>query len=169
MKIVSGGQTGADRAALDVAIALSIPYGGWCPKGGWAEDMPNPPGLLNCYFQLKETESNDPAERTQFNVRDSNATLVVITESSQNTSPGTLLTRKTAEKLQRPILIIPADQSEAANKLEEWLSKLNVEIFNVAGPRESEAPGLYLLTRALLEKVFSPNIDSAHSGSNSLQ
>jgi hypothetical protein len=71
MKIVSGGQSGVDRAALDVAIARGIPYGGWCPKGGWAEDMPAPPGLLAHYPHLRETPSADPAERTAWNVRDS--------------------------------------------------------------------------------------------------
>ena len=77
IRIVSGGQTGVDRAALDVAIELGIPYGGWCPRGGWAEDMPAPPGLLSRYPLLRETAGSDPAERTRLNVRDSDATLVL--------------------------------------------------------------------------------------------
>src|SRR5262245_53687608 len=75
--IISGGQTGVDRAALDAAIALGIPYGGWSPKGGWAEDMPSPPGILAHYPALRETSSADPSERTELNVRDSDATLLL--------------------------------------------------------------------------------------------
>jgi hypothetical protein len=64
LTIVSGGQTGVDRAALDVAIELGIPYRGWCPKGGWAEDMLNPPGVLILYPELRETQDADPRQRT---------------------------------------------------------------------------------------------------------
>jgi hypothetical protein len=71
LRIVSGGQTGVDRAALDVAVALGMPYCGWCPRGGWAEDMPEPPGVLARYPRLEETPSEDPAQRTRWNVRDS--------------------------------------------------------------------------------------------------
>ena len=73
--IVSGGQTGVDRAALDAAIARGIAYGGWCPQGGWAEDCPEPPGVLARYPLLRETPSADPAQRTEWNVRDSDASL----------------------------------------------------------------------------------------------
>jgi len=64
MKLISGGQSGVDRAVLDVAEAYGITYGGWCPKGGWAEDFPQPPGLLARYPNLKETPFADPAQRT---------------------------------------------------------------------------------------------------------
>jgi hypothetical protein len=73
MKILSGGQTGVDRAALDVAIARAMPYGGWCPRGGWAEDFSDSPGLLATYPHLRETPSRDPAQRTDWNVRDADA------------------------------------------------------------------------------------------------
>src|SRR6187200_103359 len=70
MEIISGGQSGVDRAALDVAIERGMAWGGWCPKGGWAEDFPNPPGLLPHYPQLKETPLPHPLQRTEWNVRD---------------------------------------------------------------------------------------------------
>ena len=73
MKLLSGGQSGVDRAVLDVALARGIAYGGWCPKGGWAEDCPTPPGLLTKYPRLKETPLADPAQRTEWNVRDADA------------------------------------------------------------------------------------------------
>src|SRR5215510_5032972 len=70
-RIVSGGQSGADRAALDFAIARGLEYGGWCPKGGWAEGFPDPPGLIARYPNLRETPERDPKQRTEWNVRDS--------------------------------------------------------------------------------------------------
>ena len=78
LTIVSGGQTGVDRAALDVAIELGIRYRGWCPKGGWAEDRPNPPGLLALYPQLRETPEADPHQRTEWNVRDCDCLMVLV-------------------------------------------------------------------------------------------
>ena len=78
LKIVSGGQTGVDRAALDVAIGRGIAYGGWCSKGGLAEDMPNPPGLLSRYPGLRETPEADPSQRTEWNVRDTDRLMVLI-------------------------------------------------------------------------------------------
>ena len=77
MKIISGGQTGVDRAALDVAIERGMDWGGWCPKGGWAEDFPEPPGLLAKYSHLRETPERHPLQRTEWNVRDSDATLII--------------------------------------------------------------------------------------------
>ena len=78
MKLLSGGQSGVDRAVLDVAVERSIDYGGWCPKDGWAEDLPKPPGLLAKYPRLKETPLADPAQRTEWNVRDADACMIVI-------------------------------------------------------------------------------------------
>src|SRR6185312_7990938 len=88
-RIISGGQTGVDRAALDVAIELGIAYGGWCPKGGWAEDMPNPPGLLAVYPSLRETPDADPIQRTHWNVRDSDRLLVLTERAGVSVSKGT--------------------------------------------------------------------------------
>lgn len=144
-RVVSGGQTGADRAALDVAIESGLQYGGWCPRGGWAEDLTAPPGLLVEYPDLRETSSDDPAERTELNVRDSDATLIVRLPGS--TSPGTDLTLDTAARLGRPVLVTEGDAAQVS----DWLGSLSPGIrLNVAGPRESEQPGLYDLTRELL-------------------
>ncbi len=76
--VVSGGQSGVDRAALDTAVELGLPYGGWCPRGGWAEDLTEPPGLLARYPRLRATPGSEPAQRTRWNVRDSDATLILL-------------------------------------------------------------------------------------------
>lgn len=137
--VVSGGQTGVDRAALDAALRLGLPYAGWCPSGGWAEDLPTPPGLLTDYPRLRETGSTDPAERTRLNVRDSDATLVVWPRGVR--SPGTAATVEVAEQLGRPVLVVATGEVERARA---WLGALaRPVVLNVAGPRESEAPGVH--------------------------
>ena len=78
MKLLSGGQSGVDRAVLDVALARGLAYGGWCPKGGWAEDYPTPPGILTKYPRLQQTPLADPAQRTEWNVRDADACLILV-------------------------------------------------------------------------------------------
>ncbi|AWB91903.1 putative molybdenum carrier protein [Aeromicrobium chenweiae] len=149
-RIVSGGQSGADRAGLDAAIAVGLEHGGWCPAGGWAEDRPEPPGLLRDYPGLREAPSARPAVRTGLNVRDSHATLIVRAEPVA--SPGTDLTAEVAERLGRPCLVTPGD----ARRVTSWLACLGFGLtLNVAGPRESEQPGIYALTRALLHDVLA--------------
>jgi len=149
-RIVSGGQTGVDRAALDVAIRHGLPYGGWCPRGGWAEDLPEPPGLLAPYPGLRQTPSDDPSERTVWNVRDSDATLVLLADGV--TSPGTALTVVTAQRLGRPLLVAGTDQLDA---IRLWAAQLHGSpALNVAGPRESEAPGGYAVTSSLLDLLL---------------
>ena len=147
-RLVSGGQTGADRAALDVAIDRGPPYGGWCPLGGWAEDFPNPPGLLLAYPGLTEVPATDRDVRTRWNVRDSHATLVV--RQAGTASPGTDLTVATAVELGRPHLV-----STDADEVVDWLRELGrLLTLNVAGPRESEQPGVHDATRRLLGEVL---------------
>lgn len=155
LKIVSGGQTGADRAALDTAIALGLPYGGWCPKGGRAEDMPRSPGLLLHYDCLRETTTIEPKERTELNVRDSNATVIIVNSRGLENSPGTKHTIEAAKKYERPFKVIHADTEDAVEQISVWINgQPNLKVLNVAGPRESEAPGLYSITRALLQQVL---------------
>ena len=91
MKLLSGGQSGVDRAVLDVAIERCVDYGGWCPKDGGAEDFSAPPGLLAKYPKLKETPLADPAQRTEWNVRDADACLIVIAAGGWQVSEGTAL------------------------------------------------------------------------------
>lgn len=149
VRIVSGGQTGADRAALDAAIEAGVEYGGWCPAGGWAEDFPSPPGLLAHYPNLREAPSTDPEVRTKLNVRDSDATLIVRVGEAH--SPGTDLTSGTADDLGRPYLITDGD----LDAVRAWLSTLPAKVtLNVAGPRESEQPGLYRTTIELLRRLL---------------
>ena len=148
-RLVSGGQTGADRAALDEAVDRGLLHGGWCPVGGWADDFPTAPGLLLVYPSLTEAPSADPGVRTRWNVRDSHATLVVRQPGA--TSPGTDLTVETAIVLGRPHLVTSGD----ADAVVGWLSDLGrLLTLNVAGPRESEQPGAYDLTRRLLGEVL---------------
>jgi hypothetical protein len=149
-RIISGGQTGADRAALDVAIELGIDYGGWCPAGGWAEDFPEPPGLLSAYPQLRATWEPDTGVRTRLNVRDSDATLIV--HDGRTWSPGTQVTIDTARAQGRPLLVTAGDIADTR----DWLAGFDANIvLNVAGPRESRCPGTYLLTAELLRAVLA--------------
>ncbi len=154
LMIISGGQSGVDRAALDEAIARGIPYGGWCPKGGWAEDMPAPPGLLAIYPHLRESRSADPAERTAWNVRDSDACLILVDEGGVAVSGGTALAEKLAAEYGKPLLIVDVGAPEAAARIRAWLAPLLAAHegdapFTLAagGPRkgwsESEAKGIY--------------------------
>ena len=113
MIIVSGGQSGVDRAALDVAVARDIDYAGWCPRGGWAEDFPTPPGLLAHYPKLEETPLADPAQRTEWNVRDANAILIVVGEGGTAVSKGTALAVALAQRYRHPTMTIDPNDPEA--------------------------------------------------------
>ena len=155
LRIVSGGQTGVYRAALRVAVNLGLPYGGWIPRGRWAEDFRNPHGPLDEYRHLRETETSDPAERTRLNVRDSDATLILIPGSNPRLSPGTNLTEVTAREINKPLLVAQVDKAESGDEIKSWLHKYDdVTSLNVAGPRESQVPGIYVLSCHLLEAVL---------------
>jgi len=151
-RIVSGGQTGADRAALDAAIETGTPYGGWCPLGGLAEDHPEPPGLLDHYPGLRESDSPDPVVRTELNVRDSDATLILV-PGGTITSFGTALTEKFARRMKRPYAVVNPDPGPDA-ALPEVLNLIDRipdgSTLNVAGPRESQALGIYEASRSLM-------------------
>jgi hypothetical protein len=148
-RIVSGGQTGVDRAALEFGRRVGIPIGGWCPAGGWAEDLLEPPGLLALFPELRATPSSDPSQRTEWNVRDSDATLVLTRGGVR--SPGTTATVDVAARLRRPHLVV--DVGEPAI-IDGWLRQLGGGlVLNVAGPRESEAPGIGRDVRATLEAL----------------
>jgi hypothetical protein len=150
-RIVSGGQAGVDRAALGAGRRAGVPIGGWCPAGGWAEDLADAPGLLAVYPELRPTESADPAVRTRWNVRDSDATLVLVRAGV--VSPGSELTARVAAELGRPYLV--ADVRDVA-AVQDWLTTLPSDVvLNVAGPRESEAPGIAAEATALLDEVLA--------------
>lgn len=155
LKIVSGGQTGVDRAALDAAIEKGMAYGGWCPKGGWAEDLPNPPGLLARYESLQETPLADPAQRTEWNVRDSDR-LMVLLDRRGLASTGTEHAILCAQELGKPLLVVDLDAGGAVERAAAWLhegDQIGVALC-IAGPRESEAPGIYAKTRPFLRAVL---------------
>jgi hypothetical protein len=160
MMIISGGQTGVDRAALDVAIARGIAWGGWCPKGGWAEDFTGPPGLLATYPELKETPLSDPAQRTEWNVRDSDAILIIVDSKGPAVSKGTAGARDWTSRYGKPLLVADVGQPDAAAEVAAWLRR-QVERsgasmrLGVGGPRESEAPGIYAHAYELLASVLS--------------
>jgi hypothetical protein len=153
--IVSGGQTGVDRAALDFAIAHGFDYGGWCPAGGWAEDLPEPPGLLLRYPRLRETPTRDPGRRTEWNVRDSDGTLIISRPPALVSSPGTERTIALARAHGRPWLWVDAEDPRAGEKARTFLLTLAAgAVLNVAGPRESELPGIGAAATAFLELVL---------------
>jgi hypothetical protein len=155
MTILSGGQTGVDRAALDTAIGKGRAYAGWCPRGGWAEDLPKPPGLLARYKHLRETPQADPAQRTRWNVRDCDRLLVLTDSSGVAVSKGTELARDVALKLGRPCLVLDLDARNALEHARAFLGEGEEgTAVCIAGPRESEAPGIYAKARAFLRTLL---------------
>jgi predicted Rossmann fold nucleotide-binding protein DprA/Smf involved in DNA uptake len=148
MKILSGGQTGVDRAALDFALKNSIVCGGWCPKWRIAED-----GRIPEIYPLKEASSKSYSWRTELNVRDSDATLVISSGKIRN---GTELTIKIAAELGKPVMIIDLDRKDIflEENFNNWLAENNVEILNIAGPRESSRPGIYEKSLKILEELL---------------
>jgi hypothetical protein len=155
LKIVSGGQTGVDRAALDEAVALGIPYGGWCPRGGWAEDLPDPPGLLALYPALRETPERDPGQRTEWNVRDADALLVLTDAAGLAASAGTGFAVACAKRLGRKLLILDVGNDGAVTQAWDWIEARD-DPFSlcIGGPRESEAPGIYAQARTFLHALL---------------
>jgi hypothetical protein len=150
VRIVSGGQSGADRAALDWALSHALSHGGWCPKGRLAEDGPLDPRYL-----LTETESAGFRRRTHANVRDSDGTLIV---NLGELDGGTLETRRYADKIGKPVFMIQADDClplDVVATLMQWLRANRIQILNVAGPRESKRPGAYRATFEVLERLLA--------------
>ncbi len=161
LTIVSGGQTGVDRAALDAALEAGLDCGGWCPLDRAAEDGPIAPR-----YPLREAASPDPARRTLLNVRDSDATLIIAHGALGG---GTELAARHAKLLSRPCLVVDLAGTEGedghAARIIDWLREEGVRRLNVAGPRESGAPGIYDDALALLSQVFSaPGIQSPPAG-----
>jgi hypothetical protein len=157
LMIITGGQTGVDRAALDEAIARGIPYGGWCPEGGWAEDMPEPPGVLVHYPELHATPSHDTAQRTEWNVQDADACLILVAAGGVAVSGGTVMAETLAAQYGKPFREVDIGAPDACERIRTWLAALMAarssgDPFRLAigGPRESEAPGIYAKARAVL-------------------
>jgi hypothetical protein len=162
LTIISGGQTGVDRAALDAAIARGIPYAGWCPKGGWAEDFPSPPGVLARYPLLQETPSADPAQRTEWNVSDSDACLILIDASGVAVSPGTALTGELAARYAKPLLVVDVGAADAVERIMALLPALLAAHtpdapfrLMIGGPREREVPGIFEKGKGVLGHILA--------------
>ena len=159
MRLISGGQSGVDRAALDVALARGIAYGGWCPQGGWAEDFPEPPGVLAKYPHLAETPSADPAQRTEWNVRDADACLIVADAAGPEVSAGTVLASELAHRYRKPLFIMKLGNADAFKQAPLWLRVQQTRHgeglkLAIGGPRESEAPGIYERASAFLAELM---------------
>jgi hypothetical protein len=153
-KVVCGGETGADRAAVDFALSHHLVYGGWVPRDGWAEDLRDPPGLLALYDQFVPTQSADPGVRTTLNVRDSTATVVFSPPIA--TSPGVTQTLQMANVLKRPFIVIDPSTVDADALLGGFFERLEPgATLNIAGPRESEVPSLYRAVTDLLNRNLS--------------
>jgi len=149
-KLISGGQTGADRAALDVAIRHSFPHGGWCPKGRKAEDGP-----IGGQYNLFETPSANYLQRTEWNVRDTDGT-VVFTLSKEVTG-GSLRTIEFARKHNKPCLHISScgiGYMDASLPLQEFVAKHGIRRLNVAGSRESKEPGIWRFAYQTIDDAF---------------
>lgn len=151
-KIISGGQTGVDRAALDVAIALGISHGGWCPRGRLAED-----GTIPERYQLRETDSPDYAVRTERNVLEADATLILC---RGRPTGGTELTRQLAIRHGKPVHVVDLSARPKVAKTRRWLRLYGQGIVNIAGPRESQSPGIGAETAAYLRQLLQPSRSS---------
>ena len=145
-KIVSGGQTGVDRAALDAAMAYDVSVGGWCPDGRRAEDGPIPDR-----YPLQETPSEAYEQRTAWNVRDSDGTLIITDGTLDG---GTALTMTEARRQGRAVLHVRTTDPVPVEMIRAWGEEHDVRVLNVAGPRASEVQGIYEDARALLEALL---------------
>ncbi|MFM7143394.1 MAG: putative molybdenum carrier protein [Alphaproteobacteria bacterium] len=145
--IMSGGQTGVDRAALDVALALGLPTDGWCPAERRAED-----GAIPDRYPLRETPTRRWSQRTDWNVRDSDATLVMVVGEP---TKGSALTIRRAIARGKPHLVLDVRDADSVARARSWLDSTNVRRLNVAGPRESSAPGIQALAAAILRAILS--------------
>lgn len=146
-RVVSGGQTGVDRAALDTALRLDIPVGGWCPAGRRAEDGP-----ISLAYPLQETPHPEYEIRTEWNVRDSDGTLILCWGPLEG---GTALTAALARKHNRPCHIADLAADAQIEPCIAWLEEEHIRILNIAGPRASTFPQIYQATALYLEALFA--------------
>jgi hypothetical protein len=149
-RVVSGGQSGVDRAALDVAQQLGIPIGGWCPRGRRAEDGP-----IDLRYPLQETPTANYPQRTEWNVRDSSGTLIITFGRPRG---GTALTVTLARRLGRPHLVVDLDAMPPppAARATLWIRSQGLCVLNVAGPRQSDHPDVGRRAAAFLEEALRP-------------
>lgn len=147
-RIISGGQTGVDRAALDAALELGIEHGGWCPLGRLAED-----GFIPARYALRQTPSSQYAVRTERNVIDSDGTLILF---RRELAGGTDLTRQFCLRHRKPLLLIDLAAEADVDAVRTWIASNRIATLNVAGPRESTSPGISAEAKGLLLGILSP-------------
>jgi hypothetical protein len=147
-KIVSGGQTGADRAALDWAISRGIPHGGWCPKGRLAED-----GTIPGRYILQEMPTKDYPRRTEQNVIDSDGTVILTIQPLL--TGGSMETAEFGVKHHKPLLHLHSHEADAAKKLADFVTQHQIKTLNVAGPRASGEPTIGKFVIAVLDEAFT--------------
>jgi len=149
LKIISGGQTGVDRAALDFAIEHGLDHGGWCPLGRLAED-----GVIPKRYHLQEISKPSYSERTERNVLDSDGTLIIARDLPL--SEGTVFTQECAARHGKPVLLVHERDgaAKAAQRLSTYLRKHTIRVLNVAGPRESQAAGLHAFVDEVLTAIL---------------
>jgi len=162
IEIRSGGQSGADRGAMDAARSCGVRVSGWCPAGGWAEDYPVAPGVLALYPEMVETPSSDVIQRTEWNIRDSTCCIVFNTHAP-STSPGTDAGYEFNKKYGTPHLDIWLDGPEPLDvqiaAAIKWLEALDDDaiVLGIGGPRASEYAGIYdisfNMTASILESM----------------
>jgi len=154
-RLISGGQTGVDQAALETAIELGMACGGWCPAGRRSET-----GIIPLRFPLIETSSPWYPQRTRLNIRDSDSTLII---SDGPIRSGTALTVQFALDLKRPYWIVDFQKDNFAQSCIhciEWLKSVNPNVLNIAGPRASESPQIFSLTKNFLLQILKLPPDS---------
>ena len=154
--IISGGQTGVDQAALQAALDLDIPIGGWCPPDRSCENGAIPERFLLTPTDV-ECNANAPhiprSKRTELNVRQADGTLVL--SQSKDFDPGTAYAIQIARQLHKPVLVLQINSESFVPTILNWLNERKVYTLNVAGPSERNAPGIYAKTHTLLTEVLT--------------
>ncbi|NQT77217.1 MAG: hypothetical protein HQ565_05855 [Bacteroidetes bacterium] len=153
LKLISGGQSGTDRATLDFALKNNFPCGGWCPLGRKAED-----GVIPIHYPLKETKTSDYAERSLLNVKDSEGTLIITLREMDE---GTRLTYEFAQEHGKPVFLCNDSKPADAISFKNWMTENNIRVLNVAGPREGSTKGMYAFAFQILERLFPLGVPSA--------
>lgn len=145
--ILSGGQTGVDRAAMDQAMEAGLLCTGWCPKGRKSED-----GTIPERYPLVETPSEDYDVRNERNVLDADGVIVVVDGAPD---AGTRLTIELAYRHEKPFYLLDLQQPLMPDIVAHWVRKFRIQIVNIAGPRESHSPGMYDRSAEVLKELFA--------------
>ena len=147
IKIITGGQTGVDRATLDFALCNDIYCGGWCPRGRVAED-----GFIPQYYPLTESYSLEYRVRTEQNVVECDAVLIIVYDELDE---GSMRTMELAHTFFKPVFVWKLGVNRNYSQFTAWLENKNIRVLNVAGPRLSNAPGIYEATLDLLDDLLA--------------